>query len=102
MPRAGRPRTAARAKSSSTWEAPRRKEKFVVVWSSVYTRFFTALRGCSFVGGMLRPFVRWRGSMNREGNEARQDREEDRGIMDREAVANRVIGLAIKVHRALG
>jgi len=40
--------------------------------------------------------------MNREGNEARQDREEGRGTMDQEAVANRVIRLAIKVHRALG
>ena len=37
--------------------------------------------------------------MNREGLEARQEREEDWGT---EAVTNRVIGLAIKVHRALG
>ena len=40
--------------------------------------------------------------MNREGLGARQDREGDWGTVEQDAVTNRVIGLAIKVHRALG
>ena len=40
--------------------------------------------------------------MHREGLEARQGHEEDWGKVDEEIVANRVIGLAIKVHRTVG
>jgi GxxExxY protein len=40
--------------------------------------------------------------MNHEGHEAHQGHEEDWGNTDGEAVAKRAIGLAIKVHRAVG
>src|SRR6202035_2197166 len=99
MPRAGRPRMAARANNSSTWEAPRRKEKFCVVWSTVYMR---ALSVWLDVRGRVGAFLLVRGSMNREALEARKAHEEDWGTVDGEEVAKRVIGLAIKVHRTVG
>ena len=40
--------------------------------------------------------------MNHEAHEAPKAHEEDWGVLDRDGVTNRVIGLAIKVHRALG
>src|SRR3954452_15546361 len=98
MPRAGKPRTAARANNSSTWEAPRRKEKFVVVWSSVYK----VVKGLFIWWGILWGFVRGMGFMNHEGSEAPGAHEEDWGSVDVEMVTNRVIGLAIKVHRTIG
>src|ERR1700679_3076029 len=46
--------------------------------------------------------VRTRGSMHEEDHEARQGHEEDGGKPAEEEVTNRVIGLAIKVHRTVG
>src|ERR1700722_20234256 len=97
MPRAGRPRTAARANNSSAWEAPRRKEKFVVVWSSVYI-----LTVCSGFVAMVGRFVLRRGPMNHEGLKEHQGHERDGAQVDGEEVARRVIGMAIKIHRAVG
>jgi GxxExxY protein len=40
--------------------------------------------------------------MNHKAHEEREAHEEDWGVLDKDGVTNRVIGLAIKVHRALG
>jgi GxxExxY protein len=51
---------------------------------------------------MVGAFVLGRGSMNHEGLEVHQGHEGDRGNIDREEVARQVIGMAIKIHRAVG
>jgi hypothetical protein len=51
---------------------------------------------------MIRAFVLGRGSMNHEGLEGLQDHKEDGGTVDGEEVARRVVGMAIKIHRAVG
>jgi GxxExxY protein len=51
---------------------------------------------------MVGAFVLGRGSMNHEGLEERQAHEEGGGTLDGNGVTNRVIGLAIKVHRTVG
>jgi GxxExxY protein len=50
----------------------------------------------------MRAFARERGSMIHEAHEERQAHEEDWGTLAGEGMTNRVIGLAIKVHRTLG
>src|ERR1035438_749149 len=98
MPRAGRPSTAARANSSSTWEAPRRKEKFVVVWSSVYN----GLTVCSGVGGIILAFVLGRGSMIPGGRGVLGERGEEDGGLVAGKLTGRVIGMAIRIKKRSG
>src|ERR1700722_6769345 len=93
MPRAGMPSTAARANNSSTCEAPRRKEKFVGVWSSMY---MGGLRVCSGFSVIEEPFVPRNGFMIHRG------RGEEGGRLVAEKLTGRVIGLAIKIHKTLG